>query len=290
MRSLTALTALLAVTLFATAGAGAAAVPASIKACANKKSGALRLLSRGKCSKKKEKALSLGVTGPAGATGTAGAGGAPGAPGLQGGQGAAGTPGADGPQGPQGIQGATGTPDPSNFFTKSQSDLRFLPLAGTAVNADALANIPASTYVLGGYGQFGGQNPGFQGLAFGRVSLAAGAGFTTLVLDSIGGSIEVSCGNPAATTIRYKNTTSLALDVFLDDGSANPVYQSLTQSQSITSGTLTGIDQPERLIIQAGRGSTTFTTGAVTTAVITAINRPGSATCVIQGQLTDQFN
>jgi hypothetical protein len=290
MRTLTTVITTVAVTLCATALASAA-TPASIKACANKKSGALRLLAKGTCTKK-ERALSLSQTGPAGPAGPGGAAGAPGAPGAQGPAGSPGAPGADGTQGLQGIQGATGTPDPSNFFTKSQSDLRFLPLFGTAANAadaEALGSFPPSAYVTGSHAPAG--RSALSDLTYGRLTIPAGQGFTTVFSDTIG-AVEAACANPAATTIRYhRDGTNVTLDAFLDDGSANPVYAALAQNQSITSGTLTGIDQPERLILQFGFGSTANTTGLVATAVITAINRPGGAnTCVVQGQLTDQIN
>jgi len=46
--------------------------------------------------------------------------------GLRGPRGLQGPQGQQGPQGPQGLQGPTGTVDTSNFYTKAQSDARFL--------------------------------------------------------------------------------------------------------------------------------------------------------------------
>lgn len=67
-----------------------------------------------------------GPAGPAGATGATGLQGAPGPQGVAGPQGA---PGAKGDQGDKGDKGDTGTPDPSNFYTKTDSDARFAPIS-----------------------------------------------------------------------------------------------------------------------------------------------------------------
>ena len=69
-----------------------------------------------------------------------------GAPGSKGDTGAAGATGAPGTTG---ATGATGTVDTSNFFTKSESDSRFLPIAGTAANASQLGGLGSSAYVQG---------------------------------------------------------------------------------------------------------------------------------------------
>lgn len=63
---------------------------------------------------------------PAGATGPTGAGGPAGATGPGGPQ---------GPIGPQGLKGDTGTVDTSNFFTKSESDGRYLGKADKAADS-----------------------------------------------------------------------------------------------------------------------------------------------------------
>jgi hypothetical protein len=51
------------------------------------------------------------------------------------------------PKGPKGDKGDTGTVDTSNFFTKGESDGRFLPLAGTAANSSNLGGLPPSSYL-----------------------------------------------------------------------------------------------------------------------------------------------
>lgn len=75
-----------------------------ISACYAKKSGSLRVITKGKCRKKTEKALAWNQNGQAGPTGPAGAQGAPGAKGEQGPQGV---------QGVQGLKGDEGPPGPS---------------------------------------------------------------------------------------------------------------------------------------------------------------------------------
>jgi hypothetical protein len=282
-----ALITLLVLSLFATALADAAVTPASIKACANKKSGALRLLTKGKCSKKKERALSLGVTGPAGTRGPQGA------PGSAGGQGPAGI------QGPTGVQGPNGTPDTSNFFTKSESDARFATPSSTVDNANLLESTPARAFAYGSYRVgFGNQQPGAQnGIAFGRLSLPAGTGFTALVGLNVG-YVEVACSDPSQTTIRYTHAGIYTQDVFIDDGGLNPVHSTLLTGETMSAGILSGIGQLEHLTIQSGFGATQagfgspgseFPFGGVSTYTITAINAPGGdPRCLVQGQAVGQ--
>jgi hypothetical protein len=75
--------------------------------------------------------------------------GAQGEPGPAGPTGATGLTGATGATGEQGEQGETGTVDTTNFFTKSQSDARFLPIAGTAADALELGGIPPDGFIQG---------------------------------------------------------------------------------------------------------------------------------------------
>lgn len=73
--------------------------------------------------------------------------GAPGAPGVPGADGAAGPQGPQGPQGPKGDKGDTGTVDTSNFFTKAQSDARYLLATGKAFDADKVDGIDSTALV-----------------------------------------------------------------------------------------------------------------------------------------------
>jgi hypothetical protein len=94
-----------------------------IKACANKKTGAMRFLARGSC-KSSETSLSWnqqGPTGPIGATG---------APGPAGPAGARGATGATGPSGATGATGATGPSGSSAAVSTQSVTLRYLGAQG----------------------------------------------------------------------------------------------------------------------------------------------------------------
>jgi len=81
---------------------------ANIKACANKKTGVMRYIAKGKC-KKTERALTWNQTGPQGLAGNAGAKGDTGAAGAKGDTGAAGAAGAAGAKGDTGVAAAVPT-------------------------------------------------------------------------------------------------------------------------------------------------------------------------------------
>jgi hypothetical protein len=87
--------------------AGAATTSPTVKACVDTK-GQLVLASKGACPKHTKK-VTIDATGPTGATGPAGPSGAPG------------SPGAPGPS------GAPATVDTSQYYTKAQSDARYVP-------------------------------------------------------------------------------------------------------------------------------------------------------------------
>ena len=104
------------IALFVALGGSAYAVTGTsspvIQACYARKTGALRLLRSGRCAHD-ERLLSWNQEG---------------------------LPGATGPQGPP------GTADTSQFFTKSQADGRYLPLAGIAANSSELGGQPPSAF------------------------------------------------------------------------------------------------------------------------------------------------
>jgi len=104
------------IALFVALGGSAYAVTGTsspvIQACYARKTGALRLLRSGRCAHD-ERLLSWNQEG---------------------------LPGATGPQGPP------GTVDTSQFFTKSQADGRYLPLAGIAANSSELGGQPPSAF------------------------------------------------------------------------------------------------------------------------------------------------
>jgi Phage Tail Collar Domain/Collagen triple helix repeat (20 copies) len=101
--------------------AGQRKTAAVIRACYSKSTGALRVLRSGRCGAG-EKLLTWNQQGP---QGLAGAAGHVGATGSAGPQGAAGPPGGAGPRGVTGPTGPTGTVDTSQFYTKTQSDVRY---------------------------------------------------------------------------------------------------------------------------------------------------------------------
>jgi hypothetical protein len=85
-----------------------AAGDAKIKACANKKTGVMRYIAKGKC-KKTERALSWNQMGPTGLSGSAGINGTAGS------KGDTGAPGAKGDIGSKGDTGAAGASSPTGF-------------------------------------------------------------------------------------------------------------------------------------------------------------------------------
>lgn len=57
--------------------------------------------------------------------------------------------GRQGPRGPAGARGATGSVDASNFFSKTESDGRYLGKGQQAADSANLAGVPASGYTTG---------------------------------------------------------------------------------------------------------------------------------------------
>lgn len=100
-----------------------------------------------------------------------------------------GVAGAPGGAGARGETGATGTVDTTQFYDKSASDGRFLPLAGTAANAAQLGAAPAADYQRGtGTTRFVAREPG------------AGATAVIALPSSTGDSaadIRIDCPDPA---------------------------------------------------------------------------------------------
>jgi hypothetical protein len=104
--------------------------------------------------------------------------------GPQGPQGAPGPQGAKGDTGPQGPKGDTGTVDPSGFYTKSESDARFLGIGAKAGDADRLDGLDSAAFLRVG-ATAGGDLTG----AYPAPAIAANAIATGQVIDnSLGGS------------------------------------------------------------------------------------------------------
>lgn len=116
--------------LFVALGGSAYAVSTSkptgvLKACVSNETGAMRLLRVGSC-KLSEHMVRWNIAGSAGPAGQAGPTGA---------------------QGGQGPQGPTGTVDTGNFYTKNESDSRYLPVGGNAADSSELGGVAASGYL-----------------------------------------------------------------------------------------------------------------------------------------------
>lgn len=114
------------------ASAGGSASAGTLKLCAAKKTGALRLASGGGC-KPSERSLSVDARGPVGAPGPAGPTGSPGPAGPGGAAGPTGPAGAIGDRGVQGERGITGERGPAGPATVLESpDGRFTVSATNA--------------------------------------------------------------------------------------------------------------------------------------------------------------
>jgi hypothetical protein len=139
--------------------AGAAKKPSGrqqVTGCYAKKSGVLRVITRGKRCKRGERKIAWtksgqrGDRGPRGVRGPAGADGQSGTRGATGAAGPSGVPGAPGVAGSVGATGATGPTGPSDSFEAFNSG----PVTITATDSDSanslatLANVAAGSYVL----------------------------------------------------------------------------------------------------------------------------------------------
>lgn len=100
----------------------------SYKACANKKTGEMRLVVKGKKCKKGEKKLKWNTKGPAGATGPQG------------------LPGQQGPQGAQGAAGVTGPPGAYEAY--DQTGKKIGPLVGLFGGVYPMVRMPGGALLL----------------------------------------------------------------------------------------------------------------------------------------------
>jgi hypothetical protein len=212
-----------------TSGLAFAAIPSrngTITACANKKTGALRVVDadkRQRC-RRTERRITWNQRGVPGAKGDPG------------------VPGAAGPKGDRGEAGASGTAgapgtglSTSDFYTKTEAESRFLDNSETAANALRFGDRDEGQFVRGRAGRInqfvytvaagGADNVGF-------VIAPGGASF---------GQVEVTCSDPAvASTQRWRAPTGSGVNVWVDDGGATPTLSSLAPngtSPVVNSGT-----------------------------------------------------
>jgi hypothetical protein len=106
-------------------GSGSSAGAPVIRACYSKRTGALRLLQAGSC-RRGERELAWNQQGRRGATGA---------------------PGPAGARGPEGPAGSVAT---ANFYTKAQSDGKYLAAGAQAADSAELGGVPAGGYLQTG--------------------------------------------------------------------------------------------------------------------------------------------
>ena len=182
--------------------------------CANKKTGVIRLLTKGKCNSKTEKTITWNSTGIPGAAGPAGA------PGAQGAAGANGKDGIDGKNGLDGKSGVDGKSGNTVLYGTTN------PTSSTGVTGDFYINTatsmifgPKTTVWPAGTSLVGPQGPG----GVGPVGAQGPAGVT-------GASTQVLWLNPRdllstpPTKEGYTDTSSVVLLNFSNDGLWQPYY------------------------------------------------------------------
>jgi hypothetical protein len=166
------------------ASAGGSATPATVRLCAAKKGGDLRLLSGGSC-KPGEQQLTIDSRGKTGATGPAGPAGAPGAPGPQ------------GERGPVGVPTSVASPD--GRFTIAATNAGIVltgPKGSLSFDGEELlagANLkittPLNLTVTNGIG--------FEVNTGAATSITTGANFT----QTVGNAYSLSAGGPASESV-----------------------------------------------------------------------------------------
>jgi hypothetical protein len=210
----------------AASGVAVAAIPnrdGTISACykaRGKAKGQLRLVDRGKRCRRGERAISWSQSGAPGAPGESGAPGAPGPTGSTGPTGATGEPGRPGEK------GDTGTPDPSSFYTKSESDGRFLGLAAKAVDADELDGSDSADFMSGGgrtqYLSTETSAPAQMTMPTGiRTTVTCGSGSSALEIGNVSG----------GQAVVYDQTHNAVLSI--DDGAAVQLANSATRDRAV---------------------------------------------------------
>jgi hypothetical protein len=205
---------LIGVTLGGVGGVIAATDTSTINVCANKTTGVLRLLVKGKCTAKEDKVTwnQAGPVGPAGPAGPAGAAGAKGDDGAKGEKGNTGVPGETGATGATGatFQNATAVAltDAAATLTSSQIiSSRLFTITTTA--ARALTSATASEILTTMSGESVGST-----FEFMIVNLAASTHAATLTAGTgvtLVGVAAVSAGTSATFMGRVDSTTAITI-------------------------------------------------------------------------------
>ena len=202
---------LIGATLGSVGGVIAATDTSAINACANKATGVLRLLAKGKCTAKEDKVTwnQTGVAGPVGPAGPAGAAGAKGEDGAKGDKGNTGVPGEAGATGAT-FQNATAVAltDAAATLTSSQIiSSRLFTITPTAARALTTATAAEILTTMSGEGVGSTFEFVVVNLAesIHRATLTAGTGVTLV------GTAAVFAGTSATFTGRVDSTTAITI-------------------------------------------------------------------------------
>jgi hypothetical protein len=209
------------ISLFIVLGGGAYAATrlvgqdGRITGCVNKRSGAARIVAPGKKCKRGEKRINWNQRGPDGVRG------------------------AEGVRGPE---GPPGSPDTSNFYSKGESDSRFLASGGTAFDSQRLGGLPSSAYVRGG------------GLRSFSLHVAPVGGSTAVFVAGLG-RVNASC-NGGSTQFTLSNNQGHDVLAWMDNGGSDASFAQLAPTQSQTSGADANVDTSGEHVIWHLAGST----------------------------------
>ena len=192
----------------------------TVTLCSAKSTGAVSLADGGHCSSDQRKVVVSKSSGPAtpGLQGVPGDSGAAGGAGPAGAAGTAGTAGAPGATGPT---GATGTPDTSDFYTQSQSNSRYAPLADFGSPVAAIQGTSTdSSCVVGEIKLSAGTFPNYWMLANGQaLSTTTYSGLYAAIGYNYGGS-GATFDLPNLSAVDPKGTGSAGVKYYIcSDGS-----------------------------------------------------------------------
>jgi hypothetical protein len=155
----------------------------------------------------------------------------------------AGAQGPAGASGPQGPKGETAAVDTSNFYSRAESDDRFLGTSAKAADSDLLDGKDSTDFVSGSGRAFSGHatvGSGLQGSPFGNG-------------DELNGlALRLDCDNVSsgdnATQVWIRNYSSSPTPAWMDNGGADATYATLGASGGtpLTAGVKTG-DVPDQV-------------------------------------------
>jgi Collagen triple helix repeat (20 copies) len=192
-----------------------------------------------------------------------------GRPGPQGPKGATGERGTKGETGPQGPQGEPGTTDTAQFFTKSESDARFLAVDARATDSDRLDGLDSSAFTRG------------SGLVVNTGGTIAEAdGSTARTLATVGSfRLALQCRTSAADLLWISDSSSSnQMIVLADSGSGTP-----TRGIFISGAVGNLATATDRVAIQAVR---MWNKAVAMTATITVADTGSACEYVVQAKST----